>query len=126
MTPGHTKGNTTWTTQISDSGIIEGGFTTESAKDLAMLLRSGALPASLHYLTERTVGPSLGADSVRAGVKAAIAGMAAVLIFMLILVNKPGLMGEYRNRPWANAVAGGTSAIMIALTIVLVWTSIAH
>jgi Mn2+/Fe2+ NRAMP family transporter len=49
-----------------------------------------------------------------------------VLIFMLILVNKPGLMGEYRNRPWANAVAGGTSAIMIALTIVLVWTSIAH
>jgi preprotein translocase subunit SecD len=80
--------------QISDSGIIEGGFTTESAKDLAMLLRSGALPASLHYLTERTVGPSLGADSIRAGVKAAIAGMAAVLIFMLIYYRGAGINAD--------------------------------
>jgi preprotein translocase subunit SecD len=80
--------------QINDSGIIEGGFTTESAKDLAMLLRSGALPASLHYLTERTVGPSLGADSIRAGVKAAIAGMAAVLIFMLIYYRGAGINAD--------------------------------
>ena len=80
--------------QISDSGIIEGGFTEESAKDLAMLLRSGALPASLHYLTERTVGPSLGADSIRAGVKAAIAGMAAVLIFMLIYYRGAGVNAD--------------------------------
>ncbi|MFI5105649.1 MAG: protein translocase subunit SecD, partial [Terriglobales bacterium] len=80
--------------QISDSGIIEGGFTAESAKDLAMLLRSGALPASLHYLTERTVGPSLGADSIRAGVKAAIAGMAAVLIFMLIYYRGAGINAD--------------------------------
>jgi len=80
--------------QISDSGIIEGGFTAESAKDLAMLLRSGALPASLHYLTERTVGPSLGADSIRAGVKAAIAGMAAVLIFMLIYYRGAGVNAD--------------------------------
>ncbi|MGC2743595.1 MAG: protein translocase subunit SecD [Candidatus Angelobacter sp.] len=80
--------------QISDSGIIEGGFTEESAKDLAMLLRSGALPASLHYLTERTVGPSLGADSIRAGVKAAIAGMAAVLIFMLIYYRGAGINAD--------------------------------
>ncbi|HEY2116512.1 MAG TPA: protein translocase subunit SecD [Candidatus Angelobacter sp.] len=80
--------------QISDSGIIEGGFTQESAKDLAMLLRSGALPASLHYLTERTVGPSLGADSVRAGVKAAIAGMAAVLIFMLVYYRVAGINAD--------------------------------
>jgi preprotein translocase subunit SecD len=80
--------------QINDSGIIEGGFTTESAKDLAMLLRSGALPASLHYLTERTVGPSLGADSIRAGVKAAIAGMAAVLIFMLIYYRGAGVNAD--------------------------------
>jgi preprotein translocase subunit SecD len=80
--------------QISDSGIIEGGFTQESAKDLAMLLRSGALPASLHYLTERTVGPSLGADSIRAGVKAAIAGMAAVLIFMLIYYRGAGINAD--------------------------------
>jgi preprotein translocase subunit SecD len=80
--------------QINDSGIIEGGFTEESAKDLAMLLRSGALPASLHYLTERTVGPSLGADSIRAGVKAAIAGMAAVLIFMLIYYRGAGVNAD--------------------------------
>ncbi|HEY1940321.1 MAG TPA: protein translocase subunit SecD [Candidatus Angelobacter sp.] len=80
--------------QISDSGIIEGGFTQESAKDLAMLLRSGALPASLHYLTERTVGPSLGADSIRAGVKAAIAGMAAVLIFMLVYYRGAGINAD--------------------------------
>jgi preprotein translocase subunit SecD len=80
--------------QINDSGIIEGGFTAESAKDLAMLLRSGALPASLHYLTERTVGPSLGADSIRAGVKAAIAGMAAVLIFMLIYYRGAGINAD--------------------------------
>ncbi|HEV7520668.1 MAG TPA: protein translocase subunit SecD [Candidatus Angelobacter sp.] len=80
--------------QISDSGIIEGGFTEETAKDLAMLLRSGALPASLKYLTERTVGPSLGADSIKAGVKAAIAGMAAVLIFMLIYYRGAGVNAD--------------------------------
>ncbi|MGC2696787.1 MAG: protein translocase subunit SecD [Candidatus Angelobacter sp.] len=80
--------------QISDSGEIHGGFTQESAKDLAMLLRSGALPASLHYLTERTVGPSLGADSIRAGVKAAIAGMAAVLLFMLIYYRGAGINAD--------------------------------
>lgn len=80
--------------QISDSGIIEGGFTEESAKDLAMLLRSGALPASLKYLTERTVGPSLGADSIKAGVKAAIAGMTAVLIFMLIYYRGAGINAD--------------------------------
>jgi preprotein translocase subunit SecD len=59
-----------------------------------MLLRSGALPASLHYLTERTVGPSLGADSIRAGVKAAIAGMAAVLIFMLVYYRGAGVNAD--------------------------------
>jgi preprotein translocase subunit SecD len=80
--------------QIGDSGIIEGGFTQESAKDLAMLLRSGALPASLHYLTERTVGPALGADSIRAGVNAAIAGMAAVLIFMLVYYRGAGINAD--------------------------------
>jgi preprotein translocase subunit SecD len=80
--------------QISDSGIIEGGFTTESAKDLAMLLRSGALPASLHYESERTVGPSLGADSIKAGVNAAMAGMAAVLIFMLVYYRGAGINAD--------------------------------
>jgi preprotein translocase subunit SecD len=80
--------------QITDQGYIEGNFTPEKAKDLSMLLRSGALPASLHYLTERTVGPSLGADSIRAGVKAAIAGMAAVLLFMLIYYRGAGVNAD--------------------------------
>jgi preprotein translocase subunit SecD len=79
-------------TEIRDTGSISGGgFTDQSAKDLAMLLRSGALPASLHYLTERTVGPSLGADSIRSGVKAAVAGMVAVLIFMLVYYRGAGI-----------------------------------
>jgi len=77
--------------EIHDTGDIEGGFTDQSAKDLALLLRSGALPASLHYLTERTVTASLGADSIRSGVKAAIAGMLAVLVFMLIYYRGAGI-----------------------------------
>lgn len=81
-------------TEIRDTGEIEGGFTEQSAKDLSMLLRSGALPASLHYLTERTVGPSLGADSVRSGVKAAVAGMLAVLIFMLVYYRGAGINAD--------------------------------
>jgi len=77
--------------EIRDTGDIEGGFTDQSAKDLSMLLRSGALPASLHYLTERSVGPSLGADSIKAGVQAATAGLIAVLIFMLIYYRGAGI-----------------------------------
>jgi preprotein translocase subunit SecD len=78
-------------TEIGDTGEIEGGFTDQTAKDLAMLLRSGALPASLTFQDERTVGPSLGADSIRSGVRAAIWGMVAVLIFMLIYYRGAGV-----------------------------------
>src|ERR1041385_381775 len=80
--------------RITDQGYIEGNLTAEEAKDKAMLLRSGSLPASLHYLTERTVGASLGADSIRAGVKAAIAGMLAVMIFMLIYYRGAGINAD--------------------------------
>ncbi len=81
-------------TEIRDTGEITGGFTEQSAKDLAMLLRSGALPASLHYLTERTVGPSLGADSIKAGVRAAVFGLGAVLIFMLVYYKGAGINAD--------------------------------
>ncbi len=77
--------------QIHDTVRITGGFTEVSAKDLAFVLNSGALPAGIAYLEERTVGPSLGADSIRAGVRAAIFGMAAVLIFMLIYYRAAGI-----------------------------------
>jgi len=80
--------------EISDSGEIEGGFTEQSAHDEAMLLRSGALPASLHYLEERTVGPSLGAASIKAGVQAAVVGMLAVMIFMLIYYRGAGINAD--------------------------------
>jgi len=76
---------------IRDQGRISGTFTDQQTKDLAMILRSGALPAGIKYLEERTVGPSLGADSIRQGVKAAIYGMAAVMIFMLIYYKFAGV-----------------------------------
>ena len=79
---------------IRDTGIINGRFTSQQTKDLAMILRSGALPASIKYLEERTVGPSLGADSIRSGVRAAIAGMLAVLIFMLIYYRWAGVNAD--------------------------------
>ncbi|MFZ0731828.1 MAG: protein translocase subunit SecD [Candidatus Sulfotelmatobacter sp.] len=80
---------------IRDQGTISGGRMTEQqAKDLSMILRSGALPASISYLEERTVGPSLGADSIRAGVRAAVVGMVAVLVFMLIYYRGAGINAD--------------------------------
>jgi len=80
---------------IRDTGEISGGRMSEQqAKDLSMILRSGALPASLSYLSERTVGPSLGADSIRSGVTAAVIGMVAVLIFMLIYYRGAGINAD--------------------------------
>lgn len=76
---------------ISDSGRISGRFTEQQVQDLAMTLRSGALPAGIKYLEERTVGPSLGADSIRQGVKAALYGMAAVMLFMLVYYRFAGV-----------------------------------
>ncbi|HKV39103.1 MAG TPA: protein translocase subunit SecD [Blastocatellia bacterium] len=69
--------------QISDRGQITGSFTKEAAEDLALILRSGALPARVVYLEERTVGASLGADSIRSGVTASVVGLLAVMAFML-------------------------------------------
>src|ERR1700730_2404563 len=68
--------------RIDDSGFIEGNFSEASAHDLALVLRAGALPASIKYLEERTVGPSLGADSIRHGVQASILSLLVVMIFM--------------------------------------------
>jgi preprotein translocase subunit SecD len=79
---------------IRDNGVINGKFTEQQTRDLSMVLRSGALPASIKYLEERTVGPSLGADSIRSGVRAAIIGMLAVLIFMLIYYRGAGINAD--------------------------------
>jgi preprotein translocase subunit SecD len=80
---------------IRDQGSISGGHMNEQqAKDLSMVLRSGALPASIKYLQEETVGPSLGTDSIRSGVRAAVVGMVAVLIFMLIYYRGAGINAD--------------------------------
>lgn len=80
--------------QIHDEGRITGAFTEQQSKDLAMVLRSGALPAGIRYLEERTVGPSLGADSIKHGVMAAVIGMLAVMIFMLVYYRGAGINAD--------------------------------
>ena len=76
--------------RIDDEGRINGNFTTQEAQDLSLVLRSGALPANMIYLEERTVGPSLGAESVRAGIMASIGGVVFVMIFMLVYYRLAG------------------------------------
>ncbi len=76
------------------SGIITGRFTVEESTQLAVLLRAGALPAELSFLEERTIGPELGADSIRAGQIACIVAFAAVLVFMFLSY---GLFGIFAN-----------------------------
>ena len=79
---------------IRDEGRITGAFTEQQTQDLSLTLRSGALPAGIKYLEERTVGPSLGADSIRAGVRAAIIGMVAVMLFMLFYYKFAGINAD--------------------------------
>ncbi|MEC7184891.1 MAG: protein translocase subunit SecD, partial [Pseudomonadota bacterium] len=79
---------------MGGSGRITGSFTVETANNLAILLRAGALPAPLNILEERTVGPGLGADSVEAGTRASIIGFVAVMIFILISYAMFGLFAN--------------------------------
>ena len=95
--------------RIEDSGFIEGNFSEESAHDLAVELRSGALPASIKYLEEATVGPSLGADSIRHGVQASILSLIVVMIFMLVY---------YR-------LSGANAVLALALNLVILLAALA-
>jgi len=79
---------------IRDSGEIEGGFTLQQSKDLSLMLRTGALPASISYLETRVVGPSLGAASIHQGIVAAVAGLLAVMIFMLVYYRGAGINAD--------------------------------
>jgi len=79
---------------LGGSGQISGNFTVQSANDLAILLRAGALPAPLTVIEERTVGPGLGQDSINAGEHAAYVGAALVVVFMLVTY---GLFGLFAN-----------------------------
>jgi preprotein translocase subunit SecD len=91
--------------RIFDEGRISGVFTQQEVQDLSLILRSGALPASLTYLEERTVGPSLGAESIRSGVTAALGGLGLVVVFMLLYYKLSGV----------NAIA----SMVINLTVLL-------
>jgi preprotein translocase subunit SecD len=76
--------------RIDDQGMIEGNFSQESAHDLALVLRAGALPASIKYLEQRTVGPSLGQDSIRHGVQASVLSLLVVMVFMVFYYRLSG------------------------------------
>ena len=95
--------------RITDSGQIT-GVAQQEAEDLQITLRSGALPASLTYLEERTVGPTLGADSIRAGVAASIAGLVLVAIFML---------GYYK-------LAGINAVVAVVLNLLILMACMAY
>ena len=77
--------------RIEDSGQITGTFTEQEASDMALILEAGALPASITYLEERTVGPSLGADSIRHGMQASLTSLIVVLIFMVVYYRSAGV-----------------------------------
>ena len=77
--------------RITSEGRISGSFTNEEVQNLSLILRSGSLSAGLTYLEERTIGPSLGADSIRAGIIASTAGLLLVMIFMIIYYKASGL-----------------------------------
>jgi preprotein translocase subunit SecD len=95
--------------KIEDTGEITGNFSQESAHDLALTLRAGALPASIRYLEERTVGPSLGADSIRHGVQASILSLVVVMLFMLVY---------YR-------LSGGNAVLALILNLVILLAALA-
>jgi preprotein translocase subunit SecD len=79
---------------LGGSGIISGNFTVESARNLSLLLRAGALPASMVVIEERTVGADLGADSIEAGKLACIIAIVGIVIAMVVLY---GLFGMFAN-----------------------------
>ena len=102
---------------LGGRGIIEGNFSVESANELAVLLRAGALPAPLSIIEERSVGPSLGQDSIRSGTAAAILGIGLVIVFMLLSY---GLFGVFANCGLAIhliVVIGAMSLIQATLTL---------
>ncbi|MBT5013231.1 MAG: protein translocase subunit SecD [Rhodospirillaceae bacterium] len=102
---------------LGGSGVISGNFTVQSAQDLALLLRAGALPAPLTILEERSVGPGLGADSVAAGKTASMIGMALVIIFMVVVYGRFGLMADVAL--FVNIMLIGAALSLLQATLTL-------
>ena len=103
--------------RITDEGIIEGDFTQQEVQDLSTVLKSGALPAGITTLEERTVGPSLGRDSIQKGLLAGIVGTALVVLFMLIIYNLSGLNAVAALALNVLLLFGGLAAFGAALTL---------
>ncbi len=114
---------------IRDQGEIEGTFSQNEVMELSKLLRTGALPASLNYIEASTVGATLGADSIREGVTAAIVGIAVVMAFMLIYYKGSGinadlalifnlviLLGIMGISAWISSLSGG-GGLVLTLTL---------
>ena len=99
------------------SGIIEGGFTVQSAQDLSLLLRAGALPAPLTILEERSVGPGLGADSIKAGEFASVLGLILVAVFMISVYGLFGIFSVLALSINLTLVLGALSGIGATLTL---------
>jgi preprotein translocase subunit SecD len=102
---------------LGGSGIISGRFTVQEASDLSLLLRAGALPAPLNILEERSVGPSLGADSIRAGKFAAALGFALVIVFMVLAYGLFGLAAIVALLTNLVLIAGALSLLQATLTL---------
>ncbi|MCH7825739.1 MAG: protein translocase subunit SecD [Acidobacteria bacterium] len=103
--------------RIDGDGIISGRFTLEEAEDKALMLRSGALPASIEYLEDRSVGPSLGAETIRQGVRAATIGLAMVVVFMLIYYKGAGINAVVALALNLIIVMGVMASLQAALTL---------
>ncbi|MFQ6082825.1 MAG: protein translocase subunit SecD [Candidatus Aminicenantia bacterium] len=103
--------------RISDSGIIHGRFTLKEAEDLALVLRAGALPASIKYLEERTIGPSLGADSIRKGLTATLFGLFLVMLFMIFYYKLSGINAVIALTLNMIILAGALSYFKATLTL---------
>ncbi len=102
---------------LGGSGVISGNFTVQSAQDLALLLRAGALPAPLTILEERSVGPGLGADSIAAGKIASIIGMILVVVFMVVVYGRFGLMADVALIFNVILITAGLSVLQATLTL---------
>ncbi|QTA82427.1 Protein translocase, subunit D [Desulfonema limicola] len=96
---------------------ITGSFTTEEARDLAIVLRAGALPAPVKILEERTVGPSLGADSIKQGLASMVLGGILVVVFMVIYYNKAGFIADMALILNILLIAAGLAAFQATLTL---------
>ena len=96
---------------------ITGNFTADEAHDLAIVLRAGALPAPVNVIEERTVGPSLGADSIRKGVISMLVGGLLVVVFMVVYYNASGLIADFALILNIVLIAGGLAGFQATLTL---------